>query len=278
MPLNEEQTYGNLASYKFHVRPTAHKMYGSVSSSATKHKQNVHNLMSILFTNGTSTTWEMAKTVFHKNIMSVREHEKIYRRLLIGRVDRDRYSDGLLQTGVAIRDRADYTKPYARYRLSLYGILYYLDVFNPSNKEIDNMAVKYEKVLPKVFGKWKFLKLNLGNNAYNLRILAKGLLLDNQTTANGEGNPLYELMMFVHTKYKNNFETITEENLAEQISLWFYTFLLYPRKQKSDGNEQQNLKDLLEKDDELQKWYRDFVVEAKEYYKKRLQVMQVTIL
>lgn len=278
MPLNEEQVYGNLASYKFHVRPVAHELYGSVPDPTTKHKQNVHNLMTILFNCGKCTTWEIAKTIFHKNITSVREHEKIYRRLLIGRIDRDRYSDGLMQTGMVVKDKTDYTKPYARYRLSLYGILYYLDVFDPSNKDIDNMTANYDKVLPMIFGKWKFLKSHLGTDVYNLRILAKGLLLDNQMATDDDDNPLYELMMFVNTKYKNNFESITEEHLAEQISFWFYTFLLYPRKQKHEKNRQELLKMLLDGDAELRAWYGNFVNEARHYYKKRLAVMQNTIL
>ena len=250
-------------SYKVYVRPAARKMYGEVTGKQTKHQENVHDLLQILFTYGAGTTWEIAKTKLHK-VVDVREQEKIYRRLLRGRTDRGKHSGGILNIGLVDVEK-DAKKPYHKYRLSLHGILYCMDALEPTKKEIDCMATKYSFLLPKVFGRWKSLKRILGSEAYCLRILAKGLYLNNIAMAQTD-NPLYELMAFIHTKYKRSFESISEYDLSEQISYWFYTFLLYQNSEK--------LKKVLAQDEELQEWYRDFFKQAHDYYSARLRTIQ----
>ncbi len=47
--------------------------------------------------NGTGTTWDVAKVMVLNDISKVRSREKNYRRLLIGRVDRGKPSEGILQ-------------------------------------------------------------------------------------------------------------------------------------------------------------------------------------
>ena len=39
--------------------------------------------------------------------------------------------------------------PYARYRLSMYGILYCVDVLEPTRKETDSMVKQYAFLLPR---------------------------------------------------------------------------------------------------------------------------------
>ena len=87
--------YGNLFSYKYYLRPLSHRLYGNSSKTKIKHQQNVQKLLQILFTNGTSTTWDMAKIKFHNDISAIRTKEKEYRRLLIGRTDRGKHSPGV---------------------------------------------------------------------------------------------------------------------------------------------------------------------------------------
>ncbi len=259
---------GNLTAYKIHIRPTAHRLYGySVRmSNLSQHRQNIHQLLRILFVNGTCTTWDMAKTRY-RGVKSIRNQEKIFRRLLIGRVDRGKRTDGVLDVGLVTRE-AGKTKPYAKYQLSLYGILYCLDALDPSKKDIDNMVSKYEAYLPKIFGKWKFLKRNLGKDAYNLRILARGLYLDNLTAIRTD-NPIYEIMSFIHIKYRRNFESISKHDLAEQISYWFYTFLLYQDHGKS-------INKILSQDKEILEWYTDFFRQTEKYYKERLRTIKTS--
>jgi hypothetical protein len=269
--------YGNLLAYKYYMRPTAHKLYGSSSKSKIKHHENVQKLLQILFTNGICTTWEMAKIRFHNDVSAIRTKEKEYRRLLIGRIDRGKHSEGVLDLGLVVKDEYSVIKKISdQYRLSLHGILYCLDILDLSHKDIDKMASKYADVLPKIFGKWDFLKSNIGDDVYKLQILSKGLLLDNPAMKN-PFNPIYELMSFIHIKYQRNYESISEKNLADQIAYWFYTFLLFQRPTSNKDKTQNGIKrlqNIIEKDVEIQKWYLEFFKEAENYYKQRFQTIK----
>lgn len=270
--------YGNLFSYKYYLRPTAHRLYGISSNPRSKHHQNVQKLLQNLFLNGTSTTWDMAKQKFHNDISAIRTKEKEYRRLLVGRTDRGKHSGGVIDVGLVIKDGKSYKKgsPSDQYRLSLHGILYCLDVLNLNHNDIDKMASKYSNVMPKIFGKWEFLKSVIEDDVYKLRILARGLLLDNPGLVREKNLPLYELMSYLNIKYRRYFEFISEQDLSEQISLWFFTYLLYQRKtpknKKSSGL--QKLKRIFERDSELKNWYQKFFNEAQKYYNERANVLK----
>ncbi|KAF6242111.1 hypothetical protein C6988_09920 [Nitrosopumilus sp. b1] len=276
MPQDQGTRYGNLLSYKYYIRPTAHRLYGSSYTSKIKHHENVQKLLQILFINGTCTTWDMAKIRFHNDISTIRTKEKEFRRLLIGRTDRGKHSAGILELGLVVKDGKSYKKtPSDQYRLSLHGILFCLDVLNLSNTDIDKMAIQYSAVLPKIFGKWEYLKSIIGDDVYKLQILSKGLLLDNPNLIQDSKIPLYELMSFIHIKYRRNFESISEDDLANQISYWFYTYLLYTRKQKKTKIHPgvQKLHRVFERDEEIQKWFLEFFNEAQKYYSQRANAL-----
>ena len=260
----QQQVYGNLMSYKIYVRPAARNLYGYATGTVSKHQKNVHTLLHALFVYGSGTTWDMARTRL-RSVADIREQEKIYRRLLVGRTDRGKYSGGVLNAGLVISER-DTKKPYTMYRLSLHGILYCIDALEPTKKEMDNMATQYAFLLPKVFGNWKYIRRTLEQDAYCLRILAKGLYLDNAMMVRSD-IPLYELMSFIHTKYRKNFESMSEYDLSEQISYWFYTFLLYQ-------NHTEKLRKVLAQDKQLQKWYMNFFRQTRDYYAERLSILK----
>ncbi len=279
MPSEEQGTvYGNLHSYKMYTRPTAQRVFGSYSfrkKSGPKHHENVQRMLEILALNGTLTTWGMAKT-FLNNTSGIRSMEKDYRRLLVGRMTRGKHTLGLLDVGLVVKDGKSYVKgPAVQYRLSLHGILYCLDVLDLSDKQIDKMASKHAHVLPWVFGKWEYLKSNLGNEVYRLKSLAGGLFMDNIQIANISKFPVYELMTYLNVKYQNNFEKIEEEDLADQISYWFYTNLLVPSrlltKGKKSSIEVSQWKKVLKGDQELKKWYYNFVDETIGFYNNRFK-------
>ncbi|MDE0090299.1 MAG: hypothetical protein OXP12_02955 [Thaumarchaeota archaeon] len=251
------QVYGNLMSYKIYVRPTAQKIGGYASSTKTEHQKNILDVLRVLFVHGEGTTWDMARARMRK-VSEIRAQEKAYRRLLVGRVDRGRHAKGIMDTGMVLGRRHP-KKPYSTYRLSLHGILYGMDALDPAQKEMDSMAACYGPLLPRIFGRWDLITKALGSDAYNLKILARGLLLNNGATAYA-ANPIYELMEFVHIKYRRNFESITEHDLAEQISYWFYTFLMY---RQGGANK---MKRLFARDAQLRDWYSEFVAEAGTYY------------
>ena len=276
--LDQGTTYGNLFAYKYYVRPNAHRLYGNSPTSKIKHHQNVQKLLHILFLNGICTTWDMAKINFYNDLSAIRTKEKEYRRLLIGRTDRGKRSGGVLDLGLVVKDGKSYKKgsPSDQYRLSIHGILYCIDVLHLNPNDIDKMTTKYSDVVPKIFGKWEYLKSIIGDDVYKIRILAKGLLADNPTITKEKNVPFYELMSFNNIKYKRYFESISEKDLAEQISYWFYTYLLYQRQSSKNKTHRgkQKLQRVFERDSELKIWYSRFFKDAEKYYKERTSTIK----
>ena len=279
MPLENNQSFGNLQNYKLYLRPNAHSHYGSPyekKSTLSKHQQNVQTLLKIMSKNEPMTTWDLAKISIPNDISKLREREKIYRRLLIGRKDNGKHSPGILDLGLVIKDGKSLKTGMAdKYRLSLYGILYCIDVLDLSKNEIDKIAEKYSKVLPKVFGKWDHIKSKIGDRAYGIKLLANGLLGDNPQIQVRSGIPFYELMSYLHIKYQRDFEHISEEKLAEQISFWFYVNLLYLPIQKNIPNTGiEILNPLFEKDKATKNWFLEFFRDAKKHYRQRYDILR----
>ncbi len=214
-----------------HIRPNIHQiLYGDSYRKIPKnrHAENIINLLEILARNGISTTWQIAKNEIRNDIEKLRTREKEYRRLLIGRNDKKRHNAGLLELGLVVQDGINHDRgPAAQYRLSLHGVLCCIDILDLNDDAIDQIATIYSNVLPKVFGRWGFLKSILGKDVYKIKILSKGIILDNLVPLQESDFPLSEIMSFIHIKYKQKFENITEGELAEEISFWFYTNLLY---------------------------------------------------
>ena len=277
MPSNDESAYGNLQNYKLYLRPNAHNHYGFPNlqkSQLTKHQQNVRNLLYLMSKNKSMTTWDLAKISIPDDISKLREREKIYRRLLVGRKDKGKHSDGILDLGLVVKDgKSLKTGKADKYRLSLYGILYCIDVLSLNKKEVDAIAEKYSDVLPKVFGKWDYLKSKIGDKVYGISLLANGLLADNPQIQVSSSIPFYELMSFIHIKFQRNFENISEEQLSEQISYWFYVNLLYsPMETTNVGID--NLNPIFEDDSELKKWFLIFFKESTKYFHDRYSVLK----
>lgn len=277
MPLNDNFTYGNLQNYKLYLRPNAHNHYGYPNegkAQLTKHQQNVQNLLYLMSKNKPLTTWDFAKISIPDDISKLREREKIYRRLLVGRKDKGKHSDGILDLGLVVKDgKSLKTGTADKYRLSLYGVLYCIDVLNLNKKEIDIIAEKYSSILPKVFGKWDYLKSKINNRVYGISLLANGLLADNPQIQVSSDIPFYELMSFIHIKFQRNFENISEEQLAEQISYWFYVNLLYsPLAKNNIGID--NLNPTFDDDTELKKWFLIFFKESTKYFHDRYSVLK----
>ena len=270
----DEFHYGNLMSYKIHIRPTAHRLYGGRTTVLSKHQKDIRYILHILFHNGPLTTWQMAK-IDNKNIERVRIVEQGYRRLFMGRLDANKRSDGMFDLGLIIKKKGMKGKRNSyTYGLSLYGILYYLDVTDLPKVKINAMISKYADLLPKVFGIWRTLKSALGDDAYKmLRILSEALFF-NSSRLLEDDSPLYGLMHYTHVKYRRNFESISEKDLAEQVSYWFYTFLLYPyADSKRNRKRTEKTKEILA-DAGLEDWYAGFFKQAVQYYQHMASSMK----
>lgn len=267
--------YGNLQAYRAYVLPKAKELFGSYSfrkKSTTKHHQNVQKMLEILALNGSMTTWSMAKTIYADNTSNIRTKEKEYRRLLKGRKDRGKQSPGVLDIGIVVMAGKNYDRgPSDTYRLSLHGMLYCLDVLGLTNKEIDTAAKKYADVLPLVFGKWDYLKSIIGDDVYRIKTLASGMMMDNIQVTKMTSFPVFEILSYLTIKYRESFESIEEKDLADQISYWFYTYLLIPS--GKSGISESKLRKIFE-DRQIRNWYCEFVDESKTFYKSRYNTVK----
>ena len=210
----------------------------------------------------------MASVKLHNDVEVLRVREKMYRRILIGRMDRGKISNGMMEAGLVTADQKRIKKKVSQmYRLTPHGVLYCLDTLDLSEDEIDLMAEQYASMFPRVFGRWKILKTSVGRSVYNkIQILSKAVFLDSSCTGQIPDIPLYELMSFVHTKYARSFESISEEDLTEQISYWFYTSMLYSPSPSNGARCMRQLQKTLGADPVLQGWYASFLKEAKSHY------------
>ncbi len=277
MVIVSERRFQNLLSYKYFIRPSAHRLYGNIHYKS-KHQENVQKILRILALEGPLTTWDMAKIKFATDSSKIRVREKEFRRLLVGRTDRGRHSQGIIDLNLVLVDSMSTKRnPGNKYRLSIFGILYCLDALNFNEQEIDVVAKKYDLVLPLIFGKWKFLKSKIGSNVYNLSLLGKGLLFDNPNIIKIINPKFYELISYFNIKSNNDSQFLNEEKLGNAVSLWFYITLLYfpflNEKQKS-RNQDKYLKSILKNDPELLSWFSKFLEEAQTYYKERSRVLE----
>ncbi|MCE9653111.1 MAG: hypothetical protein K8Q89_08695 [Nitrosarchaeum sp.] len=270
--LNESKS-PSLLSYKYYIRPNAKKSYG-VLALKSKHSQNILKILRMLALEGPLTTWEMAKIKFPNDMYKIRNKEKEYRRLLVGRTDRGKHSEGVIDLNIVLIDsKSTKRNPGSMYRLSHFGILYCLDELNFTAKEIDKLARNYETILPLIFGKWEFLKSMIGDNVYNISLLGKGLLFDNPNIIKIKNEEFYELISYFGIKSNILTESFNEQKIGNLISLWFYITLLYFPNLIEQKNKNY-LKKILIKDLELKKWFSDFIIEAQIFYKQRSKILE----
>ena len=80
-------------------------------------------------------------------------------------------------------------------------------------------------------------------------------------------------MVFLNIHYKKGFDFITEKDLAEQISYWFFIYLLYSLRRRDEKVRKKSgivkLKKIFRADKDLEKWFLDFVSKARQYFSKR---------
>lgn len=277
MVLGLDDRLPSLLSYKYFIRPTAKVLYGNPSSiNKTKHQENIQKLLWILAMNGPLTTWDMAKIQFPNELDIVRTKEKEFRRLLVGRTDRGKFSDGILDLKLVVVDSlSNKRNPGKKYRLSIYGVLFCLDILNLSHSEVDILAKNYGFLLPKVFGKWDFLKSKIAFNVYNITMLGKGMLFDNPQTIKILNKEFASLISYFNVKSSNT--SLTEEKISDLVSLWFFTTILYFPNLLTETTNRKTpskiLNTIFKKDKELGLWFSKFVDESKEYYHKNYQII-----
>ena len=267
-----EKKMPNLTSYKYYLRPIANNRFGSNNNS--KHSQNVRNILKILALEGPMTTWEMAKSKFVKEPDKIRSKEKEFRRLFVGRKDRGKFSEGILDLDLVLVDEISTKRnPGNRYRLSIYGILFCFDALDLKKEEIDKIASNYSNLLPFVFGRWNFLKSIIGDNVYNISLLGKGIFFDNPNIIKINDSEFYELISYFGIKSNNVSGPLNEQKISELISLWFFLTLLYFPKLIEKKN-RSLLKKISKRDKEIHNLIKKFIDEAELFYKLRTKILK----
>jgi len=260
--------HGNLLSYRLYTRPRSQAAYGH-GRPRTARELNAQRILGALAARGASTAWEIAKVRFPNDNEHSRRKEKEFRRILQGRTDRGRHSPGMGDSGLVYTEEEGGT---ARYRLTPHGMLYCVDSLGLGDTQVDRMAAAYADAVPRVFGRWDELKGALGDGAYKLRILARGILLDNPAIPRHPTSPIYELMSYLQLKYHRNFEVMREADLAEQVSYWYYTYILYdPTPTAARAKARVRL--LTEALGDMHGWYARFVREANAHYRDRARAI-----
>lgn len=266
--------FGNYLSYLRYTLPTAKQLFGERSfrkKTLRRHQEKVQQMLESLAVNGSMTTWEMAKAQRCYDVASVRAMDKDFRRLLVGRRERGKASPGLVDIGlVLVEQKTENGNTLNSYRLSIHGILYCITTLGLSEREIDVMALKYSNVLPMLFGKWEYLKSIIGSTVYNLQILASGVALDNIRTTSISELPIFELYNYLNAKYQNYYESISENDLADQISFWFFIHSLTMYLLNDGKKGLQTWKKIFQNDKELSSWFFSFLDETVTFYQKRL--------
>lgn len=274
MVVESNTKFGNYLSYLRYTFPTAKQLFGEHSFRKKKlrlHQEKIQQMLESFAVNGSMTTWEMAKAQSGYDVSSIRALDKDFRRLLVGRRERGKASPGLVDIGLVIAEqKIENENTINSYRLSIHGILYCVAILELTEREIDIMASKYSKVLPMLFGKWEYLKSIIGSNVYNLQILASGVALDNIRTTSISNIPIFELYNYLNAKYQNYYESISENDLADQISLWFFIHNLTMYLLNDGKKGLQTWKKIFQNDKELSFWFFSFVDETITFYKKRL--------
>lgn len=266
MPFQKEfQTnYGNLQSYKFFTRPASQHFLGIKNKGGKIKRKKIESILWILGMNGASSTWEMAKHEILNDTSKLRSREKEFRRQIIGRKTTKKSYPGLIDIGLVVKDSITYNKgKVSKYRLSLHGILFCIDSLDLSNEEIDKLAEKYSEILPMLFGNWNFLKNQIKDKVYRIKMLSRGTFLEGSQKKDSQNLLFAHLMTYVHLKFYEKYDGILEEELSMQISYWFYTSLLYFENKKEPP-----LKKIFSNNKELKKWYTEFIKEVKIYFKE----------
>ncbi|WP_238523163.1 hypothetical protein [Nitrosopumilus maritimus] len=216
----------------------------------------------------------------HSDISSIRTKDKELRRLVVGRRDRGRKTLGIIDVGLVIANTENLELDTSKkYRLSLHGILYCLDVLDFSKKEIDQMASNYSDILPMIFGKWDYLKSIIGDDVYRIRLLTGGLFLDTVHITKISQTPIFEIITYLNVKYQDYYESIDENDLADQISYLFYAALLVPFtvNENDEENKTEKWKKLFEEDENLNIWFFDFIKETSKFYSNRFDFIKSMI-
>jgi hypothetical protein len=107
-------------------------------------------------------------------------------------------------------------------------------------------------------------------------LLGKGLFLDSHNTTTISKFPVYEILTYLTIKYQDYFEHINENDLADQISCWYYAHLLVPSllSSKKTTLEQKPRYEIFAHDIELRQWYREFFDEMIDFYQKRFKIVK----
>jgi len=249
---------------------SSYKQYSSLVDQRIKkdsrHTANVNRVLKFLAMNGDATTWELRNCFPNYND---HQGESMARRIINGREDRNRLSEGLKGLSlveIAQKNRKTGTK---KYKLTIHGLLYSICECNYTTKDWFNITKNDEDLIPWIFKKSDYLNLK----KISLKLLgsiSRGDLARMDHMRN-VALPYHELNDFL--MLKSSFRKLSDIELAEFVSLWFYTFQLYIFWNENHKTAFPRWRSLMDDDFELKKWYLRFVKESIIFQEKRYSLM-----
>jgi len=259
---------GNIQAFRNLVLPVSEELFGSrFSTSLSKHKQYVQEMLKLLSLNGSMTTWELAKSSIILDLDSMRSRDKVFRRLILGRTDRGKSNPGVLDIGLVTTTNS-IPNSSNKYRLSAHGLLYCLAVLDLSDDEINRIVSNYSDIFPKIFAKWSLINSYFKNSIELLKKIGDTYVYENRHLTKFTSFPFVEINDYIHTKYVNFYESISESDFADEVSYWFFTNLPieYVLTGKNTHKLLENWTCLFEEDLDLKNWYYSFLLEMKNFY------------
>ena len=227
-----------------------------------KHKRNVVAILKFLALNGKTTAWNI--TIHSMPKTSIQNADRIVRRILSGRTDREKYSPGLIEDRVVTEEPSNKKEFY--FELTFFGLLYSIKLCNFTSKELYQVAKNYEDFLPYVFGKHEYLKKNKVS-LIPLKIFAEGKM--SKLERSMQVNVHYqELFNYLNSQFPRS--AISEREFRNYASYWFYSYLLWDFR----VNKKMTIKKwhkIISNDYKIGLWYSAMITGALQFYSDRFQ-------
>jgi len=210
---------------------------------------------------------------FSRSSNRVKARQDMYSRMIKG--NSSQKIPGLISRFLVVEDGTIMkSKPTAKYKLSLFGILYSIRVFSKINTRIapqieheenieikdnsgssseseikksilDELAKNYEETLPLIFGKWNFWKKNFGSLVDYLVSMSR---LNKNSLENLIIDPLYNVRPF-HMYHRMR----KQPGYADEVTMWFIIEI------KNSISHPKKFRTTLKKDTDIFRWYSEFI-------------------
>ena len=237
----------------------------------TKHADNVRKVLLFLALHEPATTWDLRKACFTE-YADDKQGESVARRLLVGRTDREKKTDGLVDLGVVSPTKQNDQRASTHYDLTLYGMLYAIAICDFTDQELYKAAKRHHCMIPYIFDKADYLESKHVSLQLLKVITSKEIVKFNDTMT---AVPYHHLVNYLIISYPA--PKMFVDKFVHFIAYWFYTYLML---KLSDKNHviSKKWKRIVKDDSDIWDLYGSFLDEALSYYEKQNKSLRSFIL